>query len=137
MQLALSGPLAGFFLLFFFTVLTTNFFFFFFFFDYDYDDYDDYDDDYVGSRRRRSSPRRCNWHCLGLWYVFFYSFFFTVLMIDFFFFFFDYDYDDYDDDDDDYVGFRRRRSSPRRCNWHCLGLWYVFFLLFFFYCTNN
>src|SRR5271155_3743971 len=67
---------------------------------------------------------------------FFYSFFFTVLTIDFFFFFFDYDYDDYDDDDD-YVGSRRRRSSPRRCNWHCLGLWHVFFFTLFFYCTND
>src|SRR5271168_562227 len=91
---------------------------FFFFFDYDYDDDDDDD---VGSRRRCGRPRRCNWHCLGLWGVFlFYFFLYTLLMTNFFFFFFDYDYDD---DDDDYIGSRRRCGRPRRCNWHCLGLW--------------
>src|SRR5271168_3959428 len=59
-----------FFLLFSFTLLTTNFFFFFF--DCDYNDYDN-DNDYVGSRCRRGRPRRCNGHCLGLWYVFFFT----------------------------------------------------------------
>src|SRR5271168_1095216 len=87
--------------------------------------------------RLQTTQHEAKGHCLGLSYVFFLTVFFTLLTTNFFFFFFTCDYNDYDDDDDDdYVGSRCRCGRPRRCNGHCLGLWYVFFRCYFIITSN-